>query len=254
MKITKFTKLKDNRYRVSFLAQEDVILYDDIILKYNLLNQKNITEEKLEEIIKANDELASYYKALKYLAIKMRTSKEIKDYLKKNGFSDKVIISTIKRLEKEGYINEEKYIHAYILDQINLTLNGPDKIKKALLSLALKEENIDNELAKITEEVWSEKINKIILKRKKVSKDSKQIFFKKINEYLYRQGYPKDLYISLLKDILVDDQDNFKKVANTLYQKLSRKYENEELIYYFKNKLYAKGYTKEQIDEYIDNI
>lgn len=254
MQILGYKKLKDNRYKVSFKNREEILLYDEVILKFNMLTNKNLTEKQLEEIQEYNNELTSYYKALKYITIKMRTKKEIRDYLKKNDFAEKIIVKTITRLEKEGYINEKKYIHYYVLDQINLTLKGPQKIKKTLLQEMLDEELINQELNNIDKKIWQEKCQKIINKKLKVNKDSKTMFLNKIQMYLFKEGYSKDIYDDFIKNIELNDNDNFLKTANQIYQKLQKKYTSEKLLYYFKSKLYSKGYTIEQINEFINNI
>ncbi len=254
MQILEYKKLKDNRYIVYLKNKKEIILYDEVILKFNLLNNKNLNEEKLEEVQKYNDELDSYYKALKYLTIKMRTKKEIRDYLKKKDFGEEVIVKTITRLEKEEYINEKKYIHYYILDQINLTLNGPQKIKKVLLQKMLDENTINQELSRIDNKVWLEKCHKIINKKLTANKDSKIIFLNKIQTHLFKEGYSKDIYNDLIQNIELNDNDNFLKTANQIYQKLQKKYTGEKLLYYLKSKLYSKGYTIEQINGFINNI
>ena len=83
MKIQKFIKQKDNRYKIKFEDYEDVIFYDDLIIKYNLLAHKEIEEKQLEEYIKENVELEAYYKSVKYINKKIRTEKEIKNLGKK---------------------------------------------------------------------------------------------------------------------------------------------------------------------------
>lgn len=254
MQIIKFQKLSDNRYKLSFKDSEALILYDDIILKYNLLNQKNIDNVKYQKIKKDNDELTSYYQAVKYLGIKMRSKKELTTYLRKKGFLDNTINKTVCILEQEGYLNDKSYVHYYIKDQINLTLNGPIKIKKYLKDQFITEDIIDQELAKISDEKWEEKCQKIIEKRLKVNKDSRSIFLKKLDQYLYNQGYTKNLYQNLLPSIKIDDSNNFEKTAKLYYQKLSKKYAKDKLKYYLKNKLYAKGYSLEKINDFINRI
>ena len=59
MQILEYKKLKDNRYIVYLKNKKEIILYDEVILKFNLLNNKNLNEEKLEEVQKYNDELDS---------------------------------------------------------------------------------------------------------------------------------------------------------------------------------------------------
>ena len=66
MKIIKYKKLKDNRYSISFDDGSIIKIYDDLIVKYNLLCKKNVSLEEVEELVNENDKLDSYYKAIKY--------------------------------------------------------------------------------------------------------------------------------------------------------------------------------------------
>ena len=67
MKILKYKKDRNNTYKVYF--DEDLIinLYDDVIIKYNLLTLKNISKELFDEIVKYNSFLDGYYNSIKYI-------------------------------------------------------------------------------------------------------------------------------------------------------------------------------------------
>ena len=254
MEIIKFKKLKDNRYQVSIKGSEDIVLFDDTIVKYNLLVNKTLDNKKYEEIINYNNELLGYYKAIKYIGLKMRTKKEITDYLKKNDFPLNTIDLTLKKLVRDGYIDDKKYTKAYIIDQLNLTLNGPDKIKLNLKKLGVEEDYIDDELNKINSSIWNDKINKIIEKKLKISKCSKQIFKRKLEQYLYNNGYYKNQYIDLLANIDFNDKNSFDKEASNIYKKLVQKYSGDKLYFYLKSKLFVKGYDIELINSYIESV
>ena len=67
MEIKEFKKLKGNVYELKFKNGEEVKLYDDVILKYNLLFNKSFNDKLYEEIINYNKSLDAYYISLKYL-------------------------------------------------------------------------------------------------------------------------------------------------------------------------------------------
>ena len=73
----------------------------------------------------------------------MRSKKEIKDYLKRKEYDDIDIKNTISRLEKNNLINNKEYARAYIIDRINLSNDGPNKIKKDLIHEGIEEEIIN---------------------------------------------------------------------------------------------------------------
>ena len=65
MKIEKYTKLKDNRYIVK-IDDLDIKLYDDVIVKYELLRLKKIDDKLFKEIVSYNNKLEAYYKKVTY--------------------------------------------------------------------------------------------------------------------------------------------------------------------------------------------
>lgn len=257
MKIKSYKKLKNNSYKISFEdSTNDLVLYDDIILKYNLLLKKEISNSELEKIKKENESFSCYYKAIQYLTYKNRSKKEIEEYLKKQGFSLKDIESTIKILEERKIINEDTYLKMFIHDQILLTNNGPKKIEKKLLDLGFSEENIEKELSTITKDVWQEKLKHAIVK--KVNSNKKDGIHKikeKIIYHFINEGYSKEEIISILDTIeFPKNESALTKEALKLYKKLSIKYKDNELKYQIKGRLLNKGFSYEEIDTVIEDI
>lgn len=257
MKINSYKKIKNNCYQISFKEdQEGIILYDDIILKYNLLLRKELNSEELKEILKENDILSCYYKAIKYITNRSRCKKEIREYLKRNKFSDMYIQKALELLENKKLINEEIFLKSFINDQINLTNNGPKKITKKLLALEFNEEQIEKYILEIPEKVWLDKLKKIITKKintnKKdgISKLKERLIYNCMNE-----GYPKEKIMDVLETIeLPENRDALAKETLKLYQKLALKYEEPELSYQVKGRLVNKGFLYNDINEVLEDI
>ena len=249
MKIMKYKKDKLNTYIVT-IDMKDYVLYDDIIVKYELLLKKNIKEEQLESILKENKELESYYVALMYLARNEKCQSEIEAYLKKKGYSNDNILNTIKRLQKEGYLNELSYVKHFLHDETLLTMNGPEKIRKRLLELNINDEVVKDALNEIPKEVWEDKIIKIINKKISTNKKfSASLLKQKISNYLYQNGYPKEMFYSLLESEEIKANYNvLQREIEKQRKVLSRKYSGKELEYRLKIKLLQKGYKDVEIE------
>ncbi len=246
MEIVKFKKSKSNLYEIMLDNGLSFKLYDDVIVKYNLLVNKKFDDKFFEDVRNYNDSLDAYYLSIKYLNTKMRSEKELKKYLAKKNISQEHIESTIKRLNSEGYLNHETYIKSYINDVYNFTNNGPLKIKSSLKDLGFKEEEITPYLNLN----YSDKIKKIIDKKIKVNtKLSNNNLKLHLTNYLINLGYPKESFISYLETIHFDDSKQLQKDYETLIKKYSKKYTGEKLKYFIKNKLYQKGYSIEKIEE-----
>ncbi len=244
MRINKFKKLGRNKYKVMF-DNEELVLYEDIILKHNLLTKKDINIDELEEIVNDNRDYDAYNLALNYIEIRLRSKKEIYEYLKRKEFNESLINDVINKLENLGLLNNKQYIEAFINDKINLSNDGPFKIRSTLIDLEFDESDIDNYLYTIDDEVWKDKLNKIINKKKSLMKSkSYYMFITKMKNDLYNLGYDKDM--------IEDALSNIEYESNALekdYEKALRKYSNDKtkLI----NSLLRKGYSYDEINSLI---
>ena len=79
MEIVKFKKSKSNLYEIMLDNGLSFKLYDDVIVKYNLLVNKKFDDKFFEDVRNYNDSLDAYYLSIKYLNTKMRSEKEQKN-------------------------------------------------------------------------------------------------------------------------------------------------------------------------------
>ena len=245
MKIEKYKKLKNGKYELILDDGQKLQLYEEVILKYNLLITKKI--EKFEEINNSNNEYEIYYFALKYLNNRARTKKEVIDYLLKNEYSQELVEKQVNKLEKQGYIDDEIYAKSFLYNKLLITTYGPLKIKQAMLKKGINEIVINNVLTEYTDDIQSEKINKLVLKMIKSNHTKSNNYLKKkIFSDLLSQGFNKYLIqIYLDKHKFESDKSIRQKEYNKLYKKLSKKYEGNELEFIIKQKLYQKGFITE---------
>lgn len=250
MKKISSIKLHKNKYIVYF-DKEYINLYSDTIIKFNLLKPRNISDIEYKNIILYNDYVDAYNKALKLIGIKLRTKKEIKDKL--SNYNKDTIDKVILLLQKNGYLNEDLYISAYINDKLNLSSDGPKKIQSNLEKLDLDKEKINEQISLINSDVWLDRIDKVIKKKDKQNKKlSKNMFIKKIKNDLLLLGYPSNLINEKLD--LLDNKDGaiLKCVYEKEYKKLSRKYDGENLKSKLKYNLYKKGFKIDDINKIME--
>lgn len=253
MKIGKYTKLKGNKYSVK-IDDLTIKLYDDVIVKFELLRLKEIDESLFKEITEYNDKLEAYYKSLKYITRKLRTEKEIYKYLEKD-YDKEVILETINRLKKMGYLNKEVYLKCYITDQLNMYLVGPNRIRKDLVSLGYKEEEFNQMIDDIDDDIWFQKIEKLV--KKKIasnrnlgnSKLKEKISFDLSNLGFYKWMIEEVIHNSEFKD----NSSILEKEYNKFYNKLSRKFDGSTLDYQVRIKLLQKGFSSSEIDNFLQN-
>ena len=252
MEIKKFKKLKNNIYELELDNGSLVKLYDDVIVKYGLLINKRIDNKLLDEITKYNTSLDAYYLSLKYISKKLRCEKEIEKYLTKLEFNKEIIDKTISKLNKDGYLKHDIYIKSYINDVYNFNNYGPDKIKFNLRELGFNLNEIEPYLE---DKDFRSKAIKIIDKKVKANhKLSNYMLKQNISNYLINLGYSRDIFYDYLDAVKVNNKDVLVKDANIFIKKYSKKYENKELLYFVKDKLYKKGYNSSEIDEVLNEL
>ncbi len=248
MKIEKYKKLKSNKYEV-VIDDIKVKLYDDVIVKFQLLRKKELTIEEFEEITEYNDRLEAYYKSLRYITRKLRSEKEIWKLLDKD-FSKEIIKETIERLKNDGYLNEELFLKSYINDQINFGTYGPNKVKDDLIKLGFSEEVANERVNNISDDIWLDKISKIINRR--VSSNRTYGVYKLKEKIVYdlsRMGFYKWMIEDVLDGYtLSTDISVVRKEYMKLYNKLSKKLDGSDLDYQIRMKLFQKGFTTEEIE------
>lgn len=255
MKIKKIKKLSNNKYKIEFIEGESITTYDDVILENNILLKKEISSDLYIKLFEQNIYYEIYNKAVKYIVTKLRSEREIKDYLKKYTDDKNITEKVILQLKKENLINDERYIRCFIADKINLTTWGPYKIIRELSKIDMDEEIINNVMAEYDLKIFEEKIKKIILKKQKANKkDSLYVMKQKIERDLFELGYSREMISDNLSLTSVDENDILKKEYEKLYKKLSIKYSNQELYYQIKNKLLSKGFSIYSINEILENI
>lgn len=242
MKIVKYIKDKNNLYKV-IIDNNTYKLYDDVIIKYNLLNKKDISSEELDNIIKENNKLNCYYDSIKYINKRLRTENEIRKYLSKETNDINIIDNTIKLLYDNNYINNELYIKSYINDEINIGSDGPNKIKNDLINKGFNINDINNYLDNIDNNIWMDKINKYISNKIKNNHNTSSYMLKnKIIMYLVNKGYYKDMVIDILNSYDIIDKSILDNEYRKAKKRLSSKYQGSELDKKVKEYLYRKGF------------
>ena len=249
MNIIKYERLKNGKYKVYLDNEDTITLYEDVILNNNLLISKHISD--LDKLLSENNEYEAYNKAIKYIGVKMRSKKEIKAYLSKY-YEDDIINEILDKLVQNGLINDSKYVYAYYLDKINLSNDGPNKIKDNLLKLGINEEVINNNIT-VDNKLIYDKLNHLIDKKIKTSKGySGNILKQRLISYFINQGYDIDMINEIINTKNLTNIEEGIKEYNKLLNKYKNKYDDYKLDVFIRSKLYAKGFDLDEIKRNID--
>lgn len=199
MKIEKYELTKKNSYNIYLSNGEVITLNERVITKNELLLRKEINSELYNKLKYEKNIYDAIDKAIKYISVRLRSTKEIKDYLIKKGYSLDVVEAAIKELLNNKYLNDDIFTKAYIKDKLTFTSKGDYKIKMELVQLGIDNNIIESNIAMIDEDMLINRIKKSIEKDIKTNKKYKGIVLKnKIYNHLITQGYSKEKVLNVI--------------------------------------------------------
>ena len=204
MKIDKYEKIGIDKYRL-FLSNGEVIdTYDNVILDNELLLKKELDNYLYTKILTDTHIYDIYNMALKYIKVRLRSTKEIKDYLIRKKIESEDIDLVIDKLTKTNNLNDDYFSKCFIKDKFRFTSWGPYRIKQELKKLGIDDEIINKNINIITKEEIDEKINKLI--NKQINSNHNKLDDYKLKNKIYtnlvKLGYEASEVINILNNYL----------------------------------------------------
>ena len=199
LKIEKYEKIGSSKYRIYLDNGEVIDTYDEVILNNELLIKKELDTNLYNQLI-IDTKLQEYYNScIKYISIRIRSTKEIKDYLKKKMVEDEDIDYIISKLTINKYLDDDKFSQCFIKDKLKFTNWGDVKIIYELKKHNISSSVIENNKYLIDRELLIEKIDKTI--NKQINSNKKLDKYKlrnKLYNYLINSGFSSNLIVERL--------------------------------------------------------
>ena len=201
MRIEKYELTKKNVYNVYLSNGEVLGLNGKVITDNELLIKKEIDNELYDKLKRDNTICILVDTSVKYIDRRLRSINELRDYLKNKEEDTIIIEEVIDKLIDYKYLDDDRFTKAFIKDKLNFTNWGDYKIKNELKRLGVNEEIIYNNMTSIDDNIYYERINKIIDKDISTNKKYNGIKLKnKIYNHLLTLGYSKEKVISIINN------------------------------------------------------
>lgn len=199
MKIEKYGFTKKNNYNIYLSNGEVITLNERVITKNELLLKKEIDKELYSKLMHDNNVCEAFDAGVKYIAIRLRSIKEMRDCLFKKGYLVDVVNEAIQNLINNDYLDDDRFTKAYIKDKMAFTSKGDYKIRMELSNLGIDNGIIDNNILMIDNDMLFNKMKKIIDKDIKNNKKYNGSELRnKIYNHLISQGYSKEKVINII--------------------------------------------------------
>lgn len=265
-----------NTYRIESVTMKDelaeitainrtekftLMMLSDVCIAKELVKGKMVSEKTWDQYRDEEKVAKAYQAAIRKLAVKDRTKKEMFDFLNENTDCTLVQINAVlNHLGERGYIDDGHYTNSMILN-LRALLMGKSRIIKTLKDKGIDENLITEALALESADAelnlairWAEKVQPTIGGRSLIAKKQK------IRQKLLHQGFDlstTDQAMTFLsfEDELVQEKQNLFRAALKAANRLRRRFSSQkELRLAIKKALASQGFKFSDINEVVEEM
>ncbi|MBI4536060.1 MAG: RecX family transcriptional regulator [Ignavibacteriae bacterium] len=215
MRITRIESQKKNPHRKNIFVDGEFFagVSDETILRFGLRTGDEIGHDKLKALQATEETLSAKRVALRFLAHRPRTVKEIRDKLREKEFGDNEIARVVEEMQNSGLLNDREFARAYIRDVMTLRPTGKLLLKQKLVLLGVERSVIDDaiqdEFKEVDQESAAMDAAKKFMKRTRGarSKQEKLKARNRLANFLGRRGFTWDVINPVLKKMF-DSPEN----------------------------------------------
>jgi regulatory protein len=209
MKITRIDNQKKRPGRKSIFA-DGVFLIGvgtDTLIRFGLRTGDEITPEILGRLEHAEELLAARTAALRYLAVRPRTEREIRDALREKEFADAITAETIGALKEARLLDDAVFARSFIRNALTLKPTGKVLLRRKLLLLGvdktLADEALDEVLADVSQhDEAGRAASAFVRKKSAMMKKGDAKLRHQLTAFLMRRGYTWDIVEGTVKKAL----------------------------------------------------
>ena len=173
---------------------------DDLTAKENRLNiGDEISEERLMEVQRESETAKAFEQSVKWINRRLRTKKEIREYLRGKGYLSEVIKAVMEKLIEYGFADDYELCRAYVSQYSQR--DGKKKIELDLKRLGAEREAIEEALLAIDGQEEA-----CFMVAERYARTHKNLDIRKLKQYLYSKGFSSD-DISLAFDKIKEEYE-----------------------------------------------
>jgi regulatory protein len=202
MKITaiKQQERQKGRYNVYVDEKYAFSLSADALLAEKIVPGQSLDEAQLKTYKKLSADDNAYGLALAYVARRVRSEWELRDYFRRKGYDPELSEQILAKLAKLGQVDDAKFAEAWVRNRRLLKPVSKRRLMQELRQKRVADDIIEQVLAQ--DETDENQVLKELIKRKR--KQAKYQDNLKLMQYLARQGFGYDN----IKHTLAEQDEN----------------------------------------------
>ena len=203
IRISKIEVQKNHKDRVNIFVDDEYYtsMFLDTAVKYGIKKDIEIDEDDLKKYLIESEQNLAFNKAFKYMDTALKTSKQMREYLKKKGYDNLIIDNVIEKLKEYKYIDDRLFAESYVNTY-------KSKYGKAMLKNKLLQKGVSKEIAEefLGDFESNEEVIDKLLRKKIGGKVLDNELKVKCVRFLASRGFSFDEINSAIKKIKTTDE------------------------------------------------
>jgi len=210
MIITRIVKKGNKDVTIHFDDAKFLILAIEVFLKSGLKKGDEISEDRFSFLIEQNKLFHIKQRAFRLLGRRQHSTSELRRKLWNKDYEQKLIDQVIEDLKKNGYLDDEAFIRAFVAEKSKIKIWSTKRLKSELIKRGISHKQIDMILNEQPKE--TEFDNALKLANKKYEQLLKRIsepkeLRNKLSAYLFSKGFDYDLIKEVCENILKNNSE-----------------------------------------------
>ena len=213
MRVTKIEpqKRRPGRKNIYIDGQFSIGVAAETLLRLGLRTGDEIDSGVLSTLERTEKETSLKASALRLLAHRARSQREMRDRLKRKKFEAAEIETVVGELERAGLLDDQRFARMFLRDQLLLRPSGRQLLRQKLLrhgvTRTVADEALDEILGENTEAEGVETAAKKYLASRLKPGVEPLVLRRRLTGFLTRRGYSWDLIKPLLARLLPNQSE-----------------------------------------------
>lgn len=195
--ITRIEAQKKRKNRVSIYLDDEFAFGLDIavLAKFNLSKGDCLDEERISDILFAEEQRQVRESAIRYLAGRAHSEKELRIKLARKGYAESVINDVLAQLKADKFLDDEEFALSYVRSRMVSKPMGERLLRQELWQKGVSESTIDRAVQAAYADN-SQRELALQLAQKRWSRDKhlpEQERKRRLHDFLMRRGFEWDI-------------------------------------------------------------
>ncbi len=177
-------------------------LHQDVLLECGIARGDQLTAEQVEAILALEERRRAKEKALRLLAVRSRSRKELHDRLKQARFSTAAVEAALAEMERLGFLDDADFARMWGRNRTATRPAGAFMLRQELRQKGLADAEIEQGLQAAFQDQSEAEVARALASRRKQSLATlpEEKARKRLQDFLLRRGFGWDVVSALIDE------------------------------------------------------